>query len=160
MSDHEDDDGQRKTVVHYRREMLFNALDALDENKPDVSGDVKHQVGVALNSFRRALRQHRDEDDALEEPWEERGVDVVEQWMNSEVTVEVSVNRRGSAHKQEQVLAIKQVPVRQLEAVAQELLDIAKELGFSEHIDESTHRTEITEEDIKEVEKWRKQNLA
>jgi len=160
MSDYEDDDGQRKTVVHYRRETLFSALDALDENKPNVPGDVKHQVGVALNSFRRALRQHRNEEDALEKPWDERGVDVVDQWMNTEVGVEVSINRRGSAHKEERVLAIKQVPVRQIEAVAQELLDIAKELGFSEHIDESTHRTEITEEQLKEVEKWRKQNLA
>lgn len=154
-----DEEEKRKTVVDYRRETLFQALDVLDENKPDVPSDVKHQVGVALNSFRRALRQHRDEEDALTEPWDQRGVEVVDEWMNTEVIVEVPINRRGAAHKEEHVLAIKQVPVRHLEAVAQELLDIAKELGFSEHIDESTHRTEITEEQLEEVDKWRRQNL-
>jgi hypothetical protein len=128
------------------------------EEDPDPTGEMKRRVAVALNTFRKTLRPHRDED-ALDTPWEERGVDVVEQWVHGEVTVQRELNRRGHAVETATVPKAYEVSVYQLDAAFEELQAIAKELGNAAPAPESTHRTEITDDLVEEVEEWRQRNL-
>ncbi|MFB6201301.1 MAG: hypothetical protein ABEI98_04750 [Halorhabdus sp.] len=148
----------------YRRDIREAWKDALAklaqlEEEPSPSGEMKRQVAVALNTFRKTLRPHRDED-ALETPWDERGVDIVEHWVHGEVEVEQQLNRRGKVTETVTVPKAYELPPHKLDAAFEELQAIAKELGNAAPVPESTHRTEITDDLVEEVESWRQQNLV
>lgn len=145
--------------IRKERSRIQEALTRLDEHKPNVPGDVKNKVGVVLNSYRRSLRRYRDEQ-ALEVDWDERGVDVLDEYLNQMVYVEVPLNRRGAAKESREELAIRHVPAQTLNRIGEELLDIDKELGFSKQAKNPTPNTEATHDDLAGLLKARGQTQA
>lgn len=152
----QEESGYRQDIREAWKSALVD-MAKLEENRQP-SGEMKRQVAVALNTFRKTLRPYRGEE-ALETPWNERGVDVIEQWVHGEVTAERDLNRRGNMTEAVTVPKAYDVSVYQLDAAFEELQAIAKELGNAAPAPESTHRTEITDDLVEEVEKWRQRNL-
>lgn len=159
-----DDDRERVSpayrLIHHYREQATAAVQRYNEAR--VRGDVDERVQLdlataALNYY-NVLHEHRDEA-ALSEPWGERGIQWLEQAAQQSVVVEESLPRSNgatAASTKPKLLAVDPEAIKQ---TILELNDIAKELGLSIRIEESTPRTEITDEMIEEVDEWRKQNL-
>lgn len=146
--------------IHEAAKSVEACLQQMGAEMPNPSGEVKRSVAVALRSYRNVLRPYRN-DDALETEWSERPVDLtlVDRLLNETTTSTERINRRGSPVREVEVQLVKVVDPDVLEAIAQELHDIKHELGFRDETADSRHRTEISDDLLREVEQWRKQNL-
>jgi len=94
---------------------------------------------ITVQEYQKGLR-HMDD-------WETKYTRTVERksgFMSDKTETEVSRQR---------------VPIDRLKRAARELADVADKLGALSDFDASGTNTEVTEEQIKRLEKWRKQNL-
>lgn len=162
MAEQADSGDRRPKQIIYDHEMA--ALSAVREYRrfklrPDpVPDHVVRELAERALGYREVLHKYREED-ALDPPWEERQVHWIEQEQNESVTVEVPSARRNGNTRTVQKPAILAVDPEKLVDVVRRLEDIADELGFTATTTESTHRTEIDDDLMEEVEKWRKENL-
>jgi len=149
------DDEQRtdRKIIRTAREEAAAAVRQF--NRARVSGNVTLR---ALNYY-DALHDYRDEE-ALREPWEERGIIWLEEAASETVTVQQSLPRANGATKSVERRYLLAVDPAEIRDTIRELHDVAKELGFSPKAKQGTVRTEIGEELIEEVEEWRQNNLA
>lgn len=160
----EDNSGETASqrLIREAKEEAWHARRALHRDLPNPSPETKWQLATALADYRDLLVDYRDED-ALDTEWGDRetNVDMIERLLSQTTTIEVSLNRRGNATETDTVPLVMsdQVTPGLLIDIAKELDSIFAELGFGPTVEGSTHRTEITEETIEEVEKWRKRNL-
>lgn len=151
-------------VAGYRRDVLrMQQMDA-DTDERTLRG-----FQAALMNYYMELDLYRDESQ-LEEYWKEAelwrdgsgqwvtGFENLEHWNNSEKTINVRQPglRRGATPQSVRSYMPPDIAIQ----ISRQLDRAAKKLGFAAPIKESTPRTEINEELIEEVEKWRKQNLA
>lgn len=147
-------------LIHHYRERAAAAIERY--NNARVRGHVPETVQIDLASaaldYYHILYEHRDEE-ALDEPWEERGIDWLEEFAGTTVTVEESLPRANGATREVQKPAIQTVEPGRLKQVILELNDVANELGLSAEVKESAPRTDISEDLIEEVEEWRQANL-
>jgi len=157
------DDEQRtdRKIIRTAREEAAAAVRQF--NRARVSGNVTLRVrrdlaDAALNYY-DALHDYRDEE-ALREPWEERGIIWLEEAASETVTVQQSLPRANGATKSVERRYLLAVDPAEIRDTIRELHDVAKELGFSPKAKQGTVRTEIGEELIEEVEEWRQNNLA
>lgn len=163
MTDNMDNDGETasRRLIREAKEEAWHARRKLWSELPQPSARAKQELAIALAGYYDLLVDYRGEQ-ALDTPWDERdvNVDMINQLLSQTTMATETLNRRGSPRKERTVQLVKQVDSRLLVDIAKELDAIAKELGFAADVAESTHRTEINEELIEEVEQWRKQNLA
>lgn len=161
-NDHQRNDGESadRRLIREAKEEAWHTRRALRRELPTPSAEVKHDLACALDDYRDLLLDYKD-GDALDTPWDEREVDVdVLDRLLTETTTRVQhLNRRGSPRKETTVQRVADADPKLLFDIAKELDAIALELGFAAKPDESTHRSEITDELIEEVEKWRKRKL-
>lgn len=123
-----------------------------------VSQDAKQLVAKAAMGYYDELKEHREES-VVENLWEETGIDELEEYLYSQATVRQEAPGATSNTQVRTVPAIQALTAQELIHVVDELDNLAKELGFSAAVTESHHRTVIDDDLIREVEKWRKQNL-
>lgn len=160
MATADDDERVRRSsayrLIHHYRERAHAAIQRYNEATVNggVSGDVRHDLAAAALDYYNALYEFRDED-ALEDPWDERGIDWLEDAGEQTVEMESSLSRANGATTIEEVPLLQAVDPARLVQTMRELNDVANELGFSARIEESTPRTEITDEMIEKVEQWR-----
>ncbi len=163
MSKNEEDQLQSALgrEIGQRMERAYKVLETLDSCRPGVSGDVKKDAGVILNSYRRVLKRYRNER-ALDVAWEERevNVDLLGRYMSEVVMKQKPLPRRGDATESEPALAITQMPTEQLIRIGEELHDIAKELGFAKQAKSPTPNTEASRDDLAGLLKARGQDQA
>jgi len=158
------DDEQRTSpayrLIHFYREQAMGAIQRYNTalvNQRVTDRERRDLAQAALNYY-YALYEHRDED-ALEEPWDERGISWLEDAQHETVAVEESVPRANGATTVTEKPALLALDADRLKDAILELNDIAKELDLSARVKSSTPRTEITEEMIEDVEQWRQSNL-
>jgi len=147
-------------LVHHYRELAMAAVQRY--NHALVAGQVSESITrelaeTALNYY-YALYEARDEN-ALDEPWDERGIAWLEEAERRTVEVETDLPRANAATTVETQPAIMAADPEDLKAAILELNDVANELGLSLDVRESTPRSEITEEIMEDVEQWRQANL-
>lgn len=164
MTDDNSEGGETASqrLIREAKEEAWHARRALHRDLPNPSGETKWQLATALADYRDLLVDYRDED-ALDTEWNERAVDVdiIEKLLSQTTEVETTLNRRGHATQTKRVPLVMsdQVSGHFLIEIGKELDAIFAELGFGPTVEGSTHRTEISDELMEEVEKWRKQNL-
>jgi len=162
MSDHDDDGDRRPKQIIYDHEMA--ALSAVREYRRlklgpwPVTDEVVRDLAERALGYREVLHKYREED-ALDPAWEERDIHWIEQKQNEVVTVEEPSPRRNGNSRSVQKPAILAVDPEELVKVIRRLEDIADELGFTATTSQSTHRTEIDDELMEEVQEWREKNL-
>jgi hypothetical protein len=102
-------------------------------------------------SYYRSVKRCLDMFPKAEELWQERGLDRYEKLRSQRQTVMQNTPGRGHGKQQ----ASRSVPLeyQTLDEITDHLDDVAS------HLAESTHRTEINDELIEEVEEWRQRNL-
>lgn len=146
-------------LIHHYRERAAAAVQRYDEAivRGTVPQSVRRDLATAALDYFHILHEHRDEE-ALEEPWDERGIEFLEELQGETVTVEQSLPRANGATTYVERPAILAVDPRRLTRAILELNDIAKELGLSAEVRESTNRAEITDEMLEWVEEWRQAN--
>jgi len=160
-----DADGERHTspayrLIHYYREQAMGAIDRYNSAvvTQNVSDRVQRDLAQAALNYYYALHEHRDED-ALEEPWDERGIKWLEEIQNETVTVEESLPRSNNTSTVTTKPALLAVDPERLKGVILELNDVAKELELSARVKSSTPRAEITDGMMEDIEEWRQANL-
>ena len=165
MSSYDDEQSSESAghrLIREAREEAWHARRALHRDLPIASAETKWRLATALADYRDLLVDYRDED-ALDTSWDERDidVDVIEDLLNETTTTTKSLDRRGSAQQTTTVPLIEsdQISGTFLIDIAKELDAIYGELGFAANVEGSTHRTEISDDLMEEVEKWRQQNL-
>lgn len=162
MSEQADEGDRRPKQIIYDHEMA--ALSAVREYRRfklspmAVPDDVVRELAERALGYREVLHKYREED-ALDPPWGERDIHWIEQKQNEVVTVAEPSPRRNGNSRSVQKPAIVAVDPERLVKVIRRLEDIADELGFTATTSQSTHRTEIDDELMEEVERWRKENL-
>lgn len=145
-------------LIHHYRERAHAAIQRYNENSwsGDIPSDVHQDLATAALDYYNALYEFRDEG-ALEESWDERGIDWLEDAEHETVTVERSLNRANGATSYVEIPLIQAVDPAKLVRTIRELNDIAGELGLSAHIEESTPRTDLSDA-MERLEKWQQQN--
>lgn len=124
-----------------------------------VNSETERIVRDATIDLYNMLRWWRDEN-AIEERWEDAGLPTLEQLLRQQRRRQTdSPSRLSSPGEETRQLAIADLSAADLIAFLDKMLDIARDLGFAPTVDHPTTRTEITDEMIEEVEKWRKANL-
>jgi len=146
-------------LIHHYRERATAAVQRYNEAivTGGVPADVKQDLATAALDYYNVLYEYREEE-ALDEEWDERGISWLEELANETVTVEQSLPRSNGATTTTERPAILSVDAHRLKELILELNDVAKELGFSAEVAQSTNRTEITDEMIEKVEKWHQEN--
>lgn len=147
-------------LIHHYRERAHAAIQRYNEQSwsGDVPADVRKDLAASALDYYNALYEFRDED-ALEMPWDDRGIDWLDDAEHETVTVERSLNRANGATTMSEIPVIQAVDAARVVRTIRELNDIVGELGLGVRIDESTPRTEIPDELFEEVEEWRQRNL-
>lgn len=163
MPDNVEETGEARDrkLIREAKEEAYHARRALRRGLPNPSGGQKRQLAEALADYRDVLWEFRDER-ALEEPWDERdvNVDVVDTLLTETTTVERTLNRRGSPTEEIQVPLVEQVDSQLLLQIGKELDSIAKELGFSARAKQPTPSEEADMSDLKGLLKARGQETA
>jgi hypothetical protein len=159
-----DAEAQRRSpayrLIHHYRERATAAIQRYNEAlvKGSVSEEHRRDLAAAALDYYSVLHEHRDEE-ALDPHWDERDIAWLEDLAGETVEMEQSLPRSNGATTSVERPAILAVDASRLRDLILELNDVAKELGFSARVEESTTRTEITDEMLDKVEEWRKANL-
>ena len=158
--DEPSDAGFRRSVRKVRERAFMALMQARDEqvSTGSISRATRRELASATLAYRDRLKNFQG-NNALEEPWAERGVDWIEQVAGQTVTVSTQVPRSNGNSRPTTDPALLHVPPSRLIATLEELDEIAGELNFEASTPESTTRTEITNDLLEEVEQWRKRNL-
>lgn len=122
------------------------------------SPKVRRELAIAALQLYDVLYEHREEE-VVESDWNESAATRLQSLLNSTVEVPRDSPGRSSNAKTVERPAIMAIGADELLQMTKELDDLAKTLGFSANTADGTTRTEITDEMIEEVEKWRKANL-
>lgn len=126
------------------------------------AGQVRPSTEQALRDvtieYYEAIREHRGES-VIAQDWDESGVAQVEELLEETTTVQRDRPGHGTAVEQAEVPLIQQVDPLVLVNLTRKMDDLCKRLGFSPAVNESTPRTEIDEELVEEVERWRQKTL-
>ena len=160
MSDQNDrNERPWQRMIQERQEHLEAILDALTERSAHVelSPSMKRDVAVATLNLHRVLAKYKDEDGDEDDDLPD--VSEIRKRMGKTTGVmQESVGlKRGMT--QSQVPAIDELDFEYLEEIANKTEKAAKELGFWAKADATTHRTEIDDELMEEVEQWQNNNL-
>lgn len=160
MSEDRESETAYGRLIREAKEEAFHARRQLRREQPNPTYETKLDVAAALADYQDVLQDYSDED-ALDTEWDERVTVDLDRALSKTVAIEKPAGhaRNRQSTTTVEMPAVAQLSVDQLLAIAKELDQIAKELGFAAPVAESVHRTEIDEELIEEVEKWRKQNL-
>lgn len=147
-------------LVHHFREQAMAAVGDYDEalTHGGVPEAVQRDLAKAALDYYNALHEHREED-ALDEPWDERGITWLEEAEGATVEVKQQLPRSNGATTTRRKPMLMAVDPERLRNTIRELNEVANELGFGPEIANSVHRTEISDEVIEEVEEWRQENL-
>jgi hypothetical protein len=147
-------------MIQERQEHLESILDALTEHSAhvDLSPSMKRDVAVATLNLHRVLAKYKEED---EDGGSDELPDVSEirKRMGKTTGVLKESVGLGRGMTQSQVPAVDELDFEYLEEIANKTEKAAKELGFWAKADSTTHRTEIDDELMEEVEKWQNNNL-
>lgn len=161
MTDDDSTDGRPKQIV-YDHEMA--ALSAVQEYRRQKLGPVpvteavRRELAERALAYREVLHKYREKD-ALDPAWDERDIHWIETKQNQLINVEQPSPRRNSNTETVEKPAILAVDPERIVGVIRELEDVADELGFTAATSGATHRTEIDDDLIEEVEEWRQENL-
>lgn len=110
----------------------------------------------AVLAYWDTLREYRDD---VEDLWEDHDLDKIPRLADEHVEVQVRKPGYGPSTRSIQKPAISQLEASTLVDLTQRLDTIAHKLGFAADAKKQTEQTEITEEMIEGVEKWRQANL-
>jgi hypothetical protein len=162
MSRSDDNDGQTAAdrLIYEAREHLQAVRNQFwrERIRGAPSRQVRRELAIAALQLYDVLYEHR-EDQVVKTDWEESAATELQQLLDE--TVQVRREAAGDTANGQTVArpAIMAVSPDRLLEITKELDDLAKKLGFSAATADGTARTEITEEMIEDVEKWRKANL-
>lgn len=121
-----------------------------------VTGETRAHLHSSLLRYYSILRRYRTENQAAD-AWEEHDLDALGDVLRQQEVVKQK--RPGWGTGVEEVVRPRRINPEDAIEVSFTLDDVAKDLGFAAASTESTPRTEITKDDLKEVEEWRQQNL-
>lgn len=142
----------------------------VDSEKPDVSTATKRNFAAITVGYYRSIRAHRDEESLVRPARDDEHGDEVDMWETADVhwlpdalgkttTVRERSSGLNSTSSTREVPLIDRISIAQIEAVAYELDDLSKKLGFTEQPRESHHRTVIDDDLMDDVEEWKRENL-
>jgi len=159
MSDERDDPEPRRMIYEIRRRVQAARnqywADGVDA---EVSDRTHRELAIAALQYYDVLYEFRSEQILDEDDWPD--VEVLRERVGKTVRRRERSDVFGEQSTVRQVPAVSEVPVEQIVDITENLDDLAKTLGFGASATaESTHRTEIDDELIKEVEAWRQRNL-
>jgi hypothetical protein len=176
MSTYDDDDGPAATtprrkleaamqeVAEYRREYIRASVSGVGGDQSLLRG-----FHAAVICYYCELRPYREEGE-IEDIWDEvvlwetadservQGLETLERWINATETHQVDQPGRGAATRPEQQPAC--LDGDRLLRVSYVLDEVGKALDLAVPVPESTHRTEIDDELMEEVEEWRQKKLS
>lgn len=152
-----EDDEQRETQL-LRREVDASIATALRQKRRFKQGAAdRGELESAVIDLYETLSWFKTED-SIEEEWAERDLDVLEQLMSQWKQPSKTTHPRCSTPRSSKPeLQISQASDKSLLNFIDDLLAVAKELGFAPNISSPTTRTEITKDDMEEFEEWRQQ---
>lgn len=145
--------------------LIYRAQEEMDEARMlyfqqraanSVTEETITYLQASLMRYYGIMRRYRDES-AVEDEWPGEQFQRLQDHVLSEEQVPTQSAGRGS--RQTVQTRPGRVDPKQAVELSFTLDDIATELGFAAAASEAKHRTEIDEDLIEEVEKWRKQNL-
>lgn len=161
MSDEEENDRIPRRDVYETKRFVRNQRAQYYQEVASSGGysAITHQrLQAAVLRYWDTLHEFGDEE-AIAEEWEDNDLDRIPELADKTVTVDVNVPGYGGTTSTERKPAISTLSAKQLIDLTHKLDDIAKMLGFSADIKESTNNTEITDEMVEEVEEWRQRTL-
>lgn len=120
------------------------------------SAKTRTDIQTIVLEYWDALHEYAED---IEETWEEHNLDSVPQLAREMVDASTSTPGYGSSSTTVRKPAISQMDPQRLVEITHKFDDVAHELGFAASAKDQPNNTEITEEMIEEVEKWRQQNL-
>jgi len=158
MAASDDDSSHFSRLVYRAQEEMDQARMVYFQQRASdaVTSETVSYLQASLMRYYSIMRRYRDES-AVEDEWPTEQFRQLQEHVLSDQPVQSQSAGRGSRK------SVQTRPGRVDPNVAVELSfaldDIATELGFAAAASESTHRTEIDDDLIEEVEEWRKQNL-
>lgn len=161
MSDDGNDRSPFTELVKDARDRVYLARSQYYRDKIDfgrVREETRRELAHAAMQYRSALHEYADEG-AIEGEWDESGIEWLDEMLHQQRPVESPApgdTANGTVEMRPAILTVKPEAILR---VTEKLDEIAKGLGFSATIKESTPRTEITKEDMEEVDRWVEANL-
>ncbi len=147
-------------LIREAKEEAFHARRKLRREQPTPSTSTKRDVADALADYQDVLKDYADEQ-ALEQPWQERIPYDIDRLLADTTTIEQSVpSRNPDATKTVEVPAVANVPARDLINIGKELDSIAKELGFAADAKQPTPHEEASMTDLRGLLRARGQGDA
>lgn len=149
-------------IVREAKEQAFHARRALRAELPNPTTATKREVAVETASYADAIEAYAaDAEKSPEEHWRDSLPVDPEGLVGESVVVEQTrqvgrTQRRESQRKP----AVTRVEASVLLELGQELDSIANQLGFGAVTKDSVPKTEITNDLIKEVEQWRREQKS
>ena len=159
-SEFDDQNNAAKQLLDERQHRLEAALDLLSREGADVTlkPETKREIVVHILNYHRVISKFADE--SVLTDGDIPDISPIRNRLGRTTEVVVESKRGGGDITTQQRPAVDELDVWYLEDVANQLETTAKKLGFWANVNaETTHRTEIDDELIEEVEAWRQSNL-
>lgn len=157
-SDDAADREPKQLIYEMRREVQRVRNQYWEEGINGGSSDKIHlELAARTLQYYDVLYEHRDEESTDDDDWPD--ISPLQDRVNKRIKEFEESTGRGRSVTTVERPAILDVPVGQIIAISEELDDLAKRLGFSAAVDETTPRTKLDGELLEEVEEWRKQNI-